>query len=526
MRLHRIGSEVLFAGALSAALAVAYLAWQPPSADLSAQFFRADQFSAHGFLIWNNSWYSGHYIAGYSLLSPALGALMGPPLLGAVAAVIAAIAFAAIARRRYGNRALPGTLWFAAGTATLLLTGRITFALGIAIALLALLALPWRGPAAPLLGALAGLASPVAGLFVALAAAASAYAGRYRRQALILAVASLGATLALSLAFSAGGDEPFPLSSYLKLVVFCLAALWLVPADERAIRAGLVLYLALGTIAYAIPNALGDNTVRLGTLFGGPVLALALFRRRTLALILVAIPLIYWQWWDAAREVARSSGNPAASEAYFAPLLSRLASLDDGTKRIEIPPTLDRGEARFVAPSFPLGRGWLRQEESGDFDQFTRDHLTAAGYHRWLTDHGIAYVALADAPLDYLAKDEADLIRGGLPYLAPVWSNGDWRLYRLRGAAGILPASERGQPADRPRLESVGPQSFGVAASRPGSYLVRIHYTPYWTVTGGDACVERDGDWTRIVVREPGDVQITARFSLAGILGRDSECSG
>src|SRR4051794_10127471 len=183
MHLHGNRSEVLSAGALSAALAGAYLAWQPPSADLSAQFFRADEFSAHGLEIWNNAWYSGHYLAGYSLVSPALGALMGPPLLGAVVAVVSAVAFAAIARRGYGDRALPGSLWFAAGTATLLLTGRITFALGIAIALLALLALPWRGPAAPLLGAAAGLASPVAGLFVAPAAAPGAYAGPDRGQA-------------------------------------------------------------------------------------------------------------------------------------------------------------------------------------------------------------------------------------------------------------------------------------------------------------------------------------------------------
>jgi hypothetical protein len=525
MRPHRTRSEVLVAGGLSAALAVAYLAWQPPSADLSAQFFRADEFSAHGFLIWNNAWYAGHYLAGYSLLFPPLGALMGPPLLGAVAAVAAAIAFAAIARRGHGDRALPGSVWFAAGTATLLLTGRITFALGVAIGLLALLTLPWRGPAAPILGALAGLASPVAGLFVALAATAAAYAGPNRGKAVAVAVAALAATLVLSLAFSSGGVEPFPLSSYLKLVAFCLLALWLVPADERALRAGIAMYLAAATLAFAIPNALGDNTVRLGTLFAGPVIALALFRRRTLALALLVLPLIYWQWWDAAREVTRSSGNPAASEAYFTPLVSRLASLDDGTERVEVPPTLDRGEVRFVAPRFPLGRGWLRQEESSDIDQFTGERLTPAGYRRWLQDHGITYVALADAPLDYLAEDEAELIRGGLPYLEPIWSNDDWRLYRLRGAAGILPASQRGEPAERPRLEALGPQSFSLSAPRAGSLLVRIHYTPYWTVIGGDACVERSGDWTRVEVRKPGDVQVAARFSLAGLLGRDSECS-
>ena len=55
---------------------------------------------------------------------------------------------------------------------------------------------------------------------------------------------------------------------------------------------------------------------------------------------------------------------------------------------------------------------------------------------------------------------------------------------------------------------------------------MRIHYTPYWTVTDGDACVQRDGDWTRLDVRSPGAVEIAARFSFAGLLRRDSECSG
>jgi hypothetical protein len=45
-------------------------------------------------------------------------------------------------------------------------------------------------------------------------------------------------------------------------------------------------------------------------------------------------------------------------------------------------------------------------------------------------------------------------------------------------------------------------------------------------VTGGNACVERDGDWTRLDVKSPGMVEVDARFSLAGLFRRDSECSG
>jgi len=48
----------------------------------------------------------------------------------------------------------------------------------------------------------------------------------------------------------------------------------------------------------------------------------------------------------------------------------------------------------------------------------------------------------------------------------------------------------------------------------------------YWTVTVGDACVERDGHWTRLDVTRPGAVEVAARFSLTGLFRRNSECSG
>jgi predicted GNAT family N-acyltransferase len=50
------------------ALAIVYLIWAPPSADLAAQTFRTDLFEAHGFEVWSNAWYGGLHLPGYSLL--------------------------------------------------------------------------------------------------------------------------------------------------------------------------------------------------------------------------------------------------------------------------------------------------------------------------------------------------------------------------------------------------------------------------------------------------------------------------
>ena len=89
----------------AAVLAVAYLLVAPSPADLAAQTFRADLFSAHGFLLWNDFWYSGHSLLGYSLIYPPLGALIGPRLVGVIAVIATAALFGALARARYGDRA-------------------------------------------------------------------------------------------------------------------------------------------------------------------------------------------------------------------------------------------------------------------------------------------------------------------------------------------------------------------------------------------------------------------------------------
>jgi hypothetical protein len=513
---------------LAGLFAIAYLILRPPSADLAAQTFRSDLFASHGFLLWNNDWYGGHYLPGYSILSPPLEAALGPRLVGALAAVTAAGLFAALARYRHGERARLATLWFGAGTATMLFSGRITFALGIAIGLGALLALQReRALLAAGLGLLAALASPVAGLFVALAGIAVMLAGD-RRGGAAIAFPALAGIAALSLAFPTGGDEPFVFTAFIGVPLFTLAALWLLPPEERALRWGVAVYSIAAIAAFAVANPVGGNMARLGALAAGPLLALGLAGRRPVALALLALPLLYWQWAAPVRDLSEAVGDPSVHASYYQPLLAELDRRAGGQPvRIEIPPTRNRWEADYVAPHFPLARGWLRQLESDDIDLFTDGNLTAAAYRSWLDQRGVAYVAVSDAKPDYLSTDEEALIRGGLPYLRPVWSNRDWRLYRVEDYTGLV--STTGDfPTPTPRrdrITALGPASFTLSARDVGRFLLRIRYTRYWTVTAGDACVERDGEWTGVEVRDPGTITVAARFSLGGLFGRDRQCS-
>jgi hypothetical protein len=421
-----------------------------------------------------------------------------------------------------------GVLWFGAATASLLIAGQLTFALGVAVGLGALLALQrGRLVLAVTLGVLTGCASPVAALFLALAAVAVALGAGWRA-GLALAAATLAPVAALALAFPTAGYFPFVATAFLPVPLFAVAALTLLPAEERSLRIGVILYTLLCLGLALAHTQVGANAARLGSLFGGPVLALGLAGRRPVALALLALPLAYWQWAAPVRDLTHAAGEPSVKASYYAPLLAELEQRTGGAPtRIEIPPTQNRWEADFVAPRFPIARGWLRQLESDDFDLFTGDNLTPSAYREWLNERGVSYVALPDAEPDYLAEDEVRLIRDDLGYLRPVWANGNWRLYAVRGTPGLVsPAADPSAPAGgRARLTDVGAAEFSLSAGEPGAFLVRLHQSRYWTVESGRACVARRGDWTLVEARAAGRVRVSARFSMAALFGRGRQCS-
>src|ERR1700721_1595161 len=159
--------------AVAVPLALAYLILAPPAGDLAAATYRSDLFARVGLTTWDTGWYAGHgyWLPGYSLLSPALGALLGVRLLLALSAIAACGLFAQMAERIFGPAAARlAATWFALGFCVGLLSGRVPYDLGFAIGLAAVLAL-MRGalPAALALAVLTSLASPVAGAFLGLA---------------------------------------------------------------------------------------------------------------------------------------------------------------------------------------------------------------------------------------------------------------------------------------------------------------------------------------------------------------------
>ncbi|MEX1141278.1 MAG: hypothetical protein WD993_10430 [Thermoleophilaceae bacterium] len=553
---------------LAALLASVYLYFQPRTPDLAAHIFRSELFGREGFTIWNGQWYGGHHTPAYSVLSPPLGWLLGPPLMGALAAVGATAAFTELMRGGYGPLAARlGTLWFGAGSATLLFTNRLPFGLGVAFGIAAALALQRRRPKlAALLGVLATISSPVAGLFLAmggigyalahrpaLGGKASAWASfgrsaaaigprtdpssptridrpypvairpRSARDGIALAAAGLVPPIALTIAFPEGGYAPFPVSSYLPIPVFAIACLAVLPRAQATLRWSAALYGVGATLALAMPTAMGGNAVRLGALVGGPVLACALWpilARRPLTPFVVGLAaLAFWQWSPAVRDIYKAVDDPVAQASYFDPLREWLR-LHGEQRRIEIPFTFGHWEGAEVASEAPLARGWLRQLDTGRHRIFYGDGLNRLTYASWLSENAVRYVALPNAKPDASSYRERALIEQGLPYLRLRKQFDDWRIYEVTlPAPFVIP--DRGANVV---LEQLGSDRALLRVKRPGGAVVRVRWTPYWLAK--DACVERAGEWTRVIAEEPGFVELVTRFSPERIFDRGRRCNG
>lgn len=121
------GRRTLPSWAATAALAGCWLAMGPATPDLAAQVYRAGLFAAHGFAVWDNGWYDGHHVPGYSLVFPVVGSVLGVRATRAGAAVLSAALFQSLVR---GRRADAACRWFAIGCVADLLVGRLTYALG------------------------------------------------------------------------------------------------------------------------------------------------------------------------------------------------------------------------------------------------------------------------------------------------------------------------------------------------------------------------------------------------------------
>ncbi len=508
------------------ALAGAWLALSPRSPDLAAQVYRASLFESAGSTVWDNNWYAGHHLPGYSLLFPWAALLVGLRLLGALAVVVSTLAFERLAFAVYGPRARWGAACFAVAAAGDVWIGRLTFALGVTFAVLAVLALVRERPVlAGALAAACAATSPVAGLLLALAGVTHVLVTRRVLAGLALAVPAFAVVLPLQALFPEGGWEPFAASSVIATLAVTLAFLYALPREERLLRTGGLLYLGV-TLVSIIPTPMGSNIDRYAVLLAGPLLLCALARsgwsgpgRPLVAVALSLLGIVVWTVWGPVRETVGVIGDPSTSAAYYAPLKRFLAVHGGSLVRVEVPFTHSHWEAALLAPDVSLARGWERQLDIRYDPLFFGATLTPSAYEAWLRRDAVSYVALPDVRLDGSSDEEAALIRNGLPYLREVLSSAHWRVFAVLDSTPL--ASGRGV------LTALGHDSFTLRFASAGRSIVRVHYTRYWTMIRGAACVApAPGGWTAVTARKPGLVRVAARFSVSRALGLGGACSG
>ena len=531
-RAHPLAREALLSAGAAATLA-AVLAWLgPPGSDLAAHSYQRNLYVQEGFELWNNFWYAGRYsFVTYSVLYYPLAALLGIKLLAVATIATAALAFAVVLGREWGPTARWSSRTFAVVWAGVVLSAAFPFALGIALALLALWALQAgaRGRFAVLAVLTLG-ASPLSFLLLALVVVGVGIArrtevSRWRGPALVL-VGTGALELALWRAFPGEGRYPFPPLQAAAAIGFCLLGLIVTWRVDRArlLRILFAVYLAACTAAFVVPSALGENVSRL-RFAAIPLVVLALSLREWRPWPLAAGALVLVVAWNAAplaRNFVRGGADPASAATYWQPAIDFLKTNLEPAYRVEAVDTAGHWAAVYLPRAgIPLARGWFRQDDFPQNQVLYRPQLGARSYLGWLRGLGIRYVVLTEAPHDYSARAEAELLRSGQAGLKRVLRTPQLTIFEV--------------PAPRPIVTGPGPalvreltrSRLVVRLGRRGTYRVAVRHSPYWRTSRG--CLSRGTDgMLRVTVLRPGTVRlrfdVDAGRALAALAGRTPNC--
>ncbi|WP_327372085.1 hypothetical protein [Streptomyces sp. NBC_01217] len=499
-----------------------YLVWALVLAtgggDLAAQVAWAGFASRHPGSAYNLSWYGGMHTANYSLLTPPLMAVSGVRAVTVAAGIGGAWALGRLCVRA-------GVRWPVAvsvlGSSVLwcnVASGRTTFALGVAIGLVALLYVRRRAGLAAGCAVLATAASPVAGLFLVVAGAAYGL-GRQRRRAAALLLPPILVVAATTALFPFRGEQPMPVGKLWMPLAAC-AALWFAAPREggwRVVRFASAVYAGGVVLTFLIPSPIGTNVERLVGVAGPPVLCAAALAcltgwarggrlLRVRAVVLVGMLAFNTGWVvNKTDDDLRVSNSVPAWAAHTDGVVAELRRLGAQRMRVEVVPARDHREAAVLAPHVNMARGWNRQLDVERGRLFYEGRPTPAAYRAWLDRWGVGLVVLHSGSPDSPAEAEAEIVRRGTDWLEPVWQDAGWRIYRVRGAVPLVSA-----PGSVVRGDDA---SLVVRMPAAGSVTVRIAYSP-WLRADGGGCLQQDGEWTRLTVERGGEYRLDSRYRL------------
>jgi hypothetical protein len=253
------------------------------------------------------------------------------------------------------------------------------------------------------------------------------------------------------------------------------------------------------------------------------VLALSLrdWRPRSLAVAAMVL-VVAWNAAPIARNFVRGGADPASAATYWGPAIDFFGENLTPAYRVEAVDTAGHWAAVYLPRAGnPHARGWFRQDDFPQNRVLYRADLGARSYLGWLRRLGIRYVVLTEAPHDYSARAEAELLRSGRAGLKRVLRTSQLTIFEV--------------PSPRPIVTGPGPvyvrelsrSRLVVRLARRGTYRVALRHSPYWRSSAG--CLTRGADgMLRLTVMRPATATLTfdvgARRALWAVAGRAPSC--
>jgi hypothetical protein len=520
---------------------VSLVTWRLPAGagiDTAAHAYKIAVAQGGGSWLWDGLWYSGSYAAAtYGYLYYVVASHTGQTALVVCADGLLPTLLWYYLRGAWGltrRSSLLASSALAVSVALALPFGEFPFLVGLALAMAgaALLASGGlrRAAAAALPFGAALFVNPLAVLCVGVFLAADALTRPTMRQRLAIFCATLAPFAALRLgmmvAFAQPSVEIDLVGSQAKFVAMGLGGALLVrlsrDPDRRAKATVFLVAAAACAVAWLTPhNPVGDDMGRFYMLFGVPVLLTV--RRfwwplQGLALLscaLLVLPL------SMAGAVATTTGPSFADwQAFFAPGLRLAARFHDPDYRFEVVPLAKHWEAYFFPlANYPLAQGWYRQSDAIHNIALRGETTGASQYAAWLRSVGVKYVFVPHAALQPAAVDEPRLLASS-PQFVRVASAERWTVYRVTDPQPIaVSASGAATATSAADVVRYGRTELTLRVARPGRYIVKESWSPYWTLTRGAGSLTRvRGDWVGLHAARAGVYELRFAVTADGIL--------
>lgn len=477
-------------------------------------------------ILWDDFWYGGSYGSiTYGFLFYLLAAVVPAKAVVVVAGGLVPPLFLLYQRGMWGIRD-PWPAWLLALVmAAYLAHGQDPFVLALALTLggLALLARDrplWA--AAPVAAGI--FANPmglvVCGVFVlADVLARPELRRRYFVFLAALAPFLLGRAL-LGWAFSEPGGYLNETSQLLLYLGFALAGAGLAGLNAVHARRPFVIlfftYAALCVVSFVLPGSpLGNNIGRFLFVFGAPLLFLLRHSRLRRPFpggdlaILVVVAFAVIQFSAPYSHFTKVEERPQTRASYFAPALAAARELQDPDYRFHVVALRRHWEAYFFPRAgHAITRGWYRQADAIHNAVFYTTY-DAAEYVAWLKSMGVEYVFLPDGLLDAWSRREARILRTS-PEFQMERETGAWTVYRLSDAQPIAVGLDGGTA----QIGTMGHQDVDLVVDRPGRYLIKLTWSPYWDLERGSGTLRR-GPGNAILLDAGETGAYSLRFSVA-----------